>query len=209
MKINYQQMLDKELDMITERGEVPSLLLHSCCGPCSTYVLEYLADYFNIGVLYYNPNIYPAAELEHRLREQVKVIKSMPFKHKVELIECNNEHSGFLKAVNGYENEPEGGARCELCFRLRLNETAAEAKRLGYDFFGTTLTVSPHKNSQVLNKLGGEYAEKYGVKYLYSDFKKREGYKRSIELSKQYELYRQNYCGCEFSIWEGAYYEKG
>jgi hypothetical protein len=201
MKINYQLMLDATLNELKAEGRVPRLLLHSCCGPCSTYVLEYLADYFDIGVLYYNPNIYPEDELKHRLREQIKVIDNMPFKHSVKLIECSNEHSEFTDRVKGLEAEPEGGARCEVCFRLRLEMAAEAARLLNYDYFTTTLTVSPHKNSQLINSLGCEYEEKYGIKYLCSDFKKREGYKRSIELSKQYELYRQDYCGCEFSIW--------
>lgn len=201
-KINYQLELDNEIEKIKSQNKVPTLLLHSCCGPCSSYVLEYLSRFFKVTVLYFNPNIYPAEEYEHRLSEQRKIISLLPAEHKVGILECEYDHSEFTEAAKGLESAPEGGSRCERCFYLRLERTANEAKAHGFDYFTTTLSVSPHKNSQILNRIGEELAEKYGIKHLPADFKKREGYKRSIELSKQYDLYRQNYCGCEFSIWD-------
>lgn len=189
-------------EQISALGYVPSLLLHSCCGPCSSYVLEVLTQYFSVTVVYYNPNIFPREEYEKRLCEQKKIIEKMPFKNPVRLMECDYNEEEFLTAASGYENEREGGARCEKCFRLRMKKTAALAKENGFDFFTTTLSVSPHKNAPLLNKIGEELEEEYGVKYLYADFKKKDGYKRSTELSKQYELYRQDYCGCRFSLRE-------
>lgn len=180
----------------------PSLLLHSCCGPCSSYVLEVLSQHFNVTVLYFNPNIYPESEYKKRLAEQIKIIEGMPFENPVHLMECDYSEDEFLAAAQGFENEREGGARCEKCFRLRMKKTALLAKENGFDFFTTTLSVSPHKNATLLNKIGEELSEKHGIKYLYGDFKKKEGYKRSIELSAQYDLYRQNYCGCRFSLRE-------
>ena len=199
-KINYRL---KMLEQIGGLGEsVPKLLLHSCCGPCSTAVLEELAKYFSVSIVYYNPNIYPFEEYRKRLENQIKVINEMPFTNKVDLIECEYDHNEFLKKVRGFEDEKEGGARCSLCFELRLEYTANEAKKRDYDFFTTTLSVSPHKNSAVLNILGEKVAKEYGVHFLYGDFKKAEGYKRSVMLAKELDLYRQNYCGCEFSVWE-------
>lgn len=198
-KINYQLALDREIEEIKNNGRVPTLLLHSCCGPCSSYVLEYLTKYFDVTVLYFNPNIYPAEEYEHRLSEQRRIISLLPTEHSVKFLECEYDHEQFIEAAKGYEQEREGGSRCEKCFYLRLERTALEAKKHGFDYFTTTLSVSPHKNSQLLNRIGEETGEKYGVRHLPADFKKREGYKRSIELSKQYDLYRQDYCGCEFS----------
>ena len=154
MKVNYQLILDKKIEEL--KGTVPTLLLHSCCGPCSTYVLEYLSKYFKITVVYYNPNIFPQEEYEHRLREQKKVIENMPFENPVDLIFEDYEHSDFIKNIKGLENEPEGGARCTECFRFRLEKTAELAKERKYDYFTTTLSVSPHKNSQLLNELGKE-----------------------------------------------------
>ncbi len=180
----------------------PSLLLHSCCGPCSSYVLEVLSEHFSVTVLYYNPNIYPESEYEKRLSEQIKIIDSIPFKNPVKLMPCGYDENEFLTAAKGYESEREGGSRCEKCFILRMEKTAAVAKEKVFDFFTTTLSVSPHKNAPLLNKIGEELSEKYGVKYLYADFKKKEGYKRSIILSKEYDLYRQDYCGCRFSLRE-------
>lgn len=162
-------------------------------------MLEYLTKYFDVTVLYFNPNIYPAEEYEHRLGEQRRIISLLPTEHSVKFLECEYDHEQFIEAAKGYEQEREGGSRCEKCFYLRLERTALEAKKHGFDYFTTTLSVSPHKNSQLLNRIGEEMGEKYGVRHLPADFKKREGYKRSIELSKQYGLYRQDYCGCEFS----------
>ncbi len=194
MKINYQTKLDELTDSLTYK---PSLLLHSCCGPCSSYVTEYLAKYFDIYLFFFNPNIYPESEYIKRLDAQSEWLDRTNY---ARLIEGDYDHMSFLNAVKGLENEPEGGGRCTKCFILRLEETARLASLGGYDYFGTTLTVSPHKNAELINNLGEGLADKYNVKWLPSDFKKREGYKRSIELSREYELYRQNYCGCEFSL---------
>ena len=191
---NYQKKLDRELE--TLGGRKPSLLLHSCCGPCSTYVLEYLTRHFSLGLLYYDPNIQPEAEYELRLENQRRVLEEFP---DVKLHEYGWQGERYDAAVKGFEAEPEGGARCTVCFRLRLEETARLARELGYEYFCTTLSVSPHKDAERINKIGMELAEKYGVRWLPSDFKKREGYKRSIELSREYGLYRQDYCGCLYS----------
>lgn len=199
LKINYQLELDKELEKIRKSNSTPKLMLHSCCAPCSSYVLEYLSRFFEITVYYYNPNIFPEDEFIKRLNEQIKLIKKMSFENKVSIINDGFLSEEYHAAVLGLENEKEGGARCAACFRLRLEKTAQKAVENGYDYFTTTLTISPHKNAQVLNCIGGETGEKYGIKYLFSDFKKREGYKRSIQLSEEYGLYRQDYCGCEYS----------
>lgn len=198
-KINYQKRLDEIISSNCKNGVVPKLLLHACCAPCSSYCLEYLSQYFEISVLYYNPNISIKEEYEYRLSEEKRLISSMDFKNDVRIIDCDYNTKDFFNAVKGLENEPEGGRRCEECFKLRLEATAAEAKRLGIEYFGTTLTISPLKNAELINEIGEQLGEKYGVKWLYSDFKKKEGYKRSIILSKKYDLYRQNYCGCIFS----------
>lgn len=196
-KINYQKELDKLIDNLEER--VPTLLLHSCCAPCSSYTLEYLAQFFDITVYYYNPNISPSAEFNKRLAEQQKLIDAMPTPHRVKLVAGEYDYSEFLDIARGYEHCPEGGDRCHRCYRLRLEKTAKLAKEQGFDYFCTTLSISPLKDSQVINRLGYQVAEEYSVKWLPSDFKKKEGYKRSIELSREYNLYRQNFCGCAFS----------
>ncbi len=198
MAVNYQKALDETLS--TLGGNVPALLLHSCCAPCSSYVLEYLTKYFNVTLYYYNPNIFPAEEYYKRLNEQQRLLGLIGTTNPVYIIPAEYEPQRFYDVAAGLGNEPEGGSRCELCFRLRLEETAKAAKAGGFDYFTTTLSVSPHKSASLLNKIGKEMSEKYGVPYLYSDFKKREGYKRSIELSNLYGLYRQNYCGCEYSL---------
>ncbi len=204
MKTNYQLVLDSELAQISASGRIPSLLLHSCCGPCSSYVLEYLARYFKITVLYYNPNIQPEAEFDRRAETQRQLLRSAEYDNPVDLIVPRYDDSPFLSAVSGLENAPEGGARCLRCFELRLEETARTACEGGFDYFTTTLSVSPHKNAEALNTIGMFMGERYGVPYLCSDFKKRDGYKRSIELSSLYGLYRQDYCGCRFSLREPA-----
>lgn len=201
MKVNYQRELDKILEKLN--GEKPKLLIHSCCAPCSSYVLEYLSKYFLITVLYYNPNIYPEDEFSKRLDEQKRLVDEMPFETQVKVMDVGYNPQEFYDAVKGYEQEVEGGARCEKCFRLRLLKTAQIAKEEGFDYFTTTLSISPLKNEQALNQIGEEISKEYGIKYLYSDFKKKNGYKRSIELSNEYGLYRQNYCGCVFSQKEG------
>ena len=198
MKENYQKQLDALLAALPPEGK-PRLLLQSCCGPCSSYVLEYLTRYFRVTVLYYNPNIQPRSEYDRRLYWQRELIRQLPTPEPVELLACDYDGQRYIDAVRGLEREPEGGARCTVCFRLRLEETARQARAHGFDFFGTTLTVSPHKDAQRLNAIGAELAQQYGVRWLPSDFKKREGYKRSIELSKQYGLYRQEYCGFLYS----------
>ncbi len=199
MKINYQRELDNVIDSLD--GKKPRLLLHSCCAPCSSYVLEYLSQYFLITVLYYNPNIYPEEEFFKRLEEQRRLAKEMPCGN--EVIDIGYNPQEFFDAAKGLENEKEGGARCGKCFMLRLRKTAEIAKERGFDYFTTTLSISPLKDEQLLNQIGGELSEKYGIAYLYSDFKKKNGYKRSTELSREYNLYRQNYCGCIFSQKEG------
>lgn len=196
-KINYQKELDKIIASLD--GRVPTLLLHSCCAPCSSYTLEYLSNYFDITVYYYNPNISPKAEFDKRFSEQKRLIASLPAKHEIKLIEGDYNYSDFSEIAKGFENVKEGGERCFRCYKLRLEKSAHLAKEQGFDYFCTTLSISPLKNSQKINEIGLEVAEKYGVKWLPSDFKKKEGYKRSIELSREYNLYRQNFCGCVFS----------
>ncbi len=243
-KINYQLELDKVISSLQSAGERKSVLLHSCCGPCSSYVVTYLKEYFDVTVLYYNPNIYPEEEYTHRLSEQARLLKEL----EVPLIEIGYDHHEFLDYVRGYEAEPEGGARCKSCFELRLNKTYELAREYNFDYICTTLTVSPHKNAMVINAVGQNIVSAYmchktdtepgraefnnselnvldislpetgsrepgkeglnedqsryaahNIMWLPGDFKKREGYKKSIELSKQYDLYRQEYCGCEFA----------
>ncbi len=201
---NYQRELEKKLEQIgTDPSAVPSLLLHACCAPCSSYVLEYLSAYFVITVLYYNPNIYPKEEYDRRVKEERRLIRQMGedgiLKHPVQFTEGAFDDEAFYRAVRSLEEIPEGGQRCFACFRLRLCETAKRAAEGGFDYFTTTLTISPQKNAEKLNEIGEETAQKYGAVWLPSDFKKRDGYKRSIELSAAYDLYRQDYCGCVFS----------
>jgi predicted adenine nucleotide alpha hydrolase (AANH) superfamily ATPase len=197
--VNYQKLLDEKINEITKNNLFPELLLHSCCAPCSSYVLEYLSQYFSITVFFYNPNIHPLEEYNRRLNEQKILIKQFPVENKINFIEGKYEPEIFLKEVKGLENEPEGGKRCLKCFNLRLEKTAKKAQELEIPYFTTTLTISPHKNAEAINKIGNEVANKYQLHYLFSDFKKRDGFKRSIVLSKQYNLYRQNYCGCIFA----------
>lgn len=197
MIINYQLKLEEIIN--ENKDKLPTLLLHSCCGPCSSYVLEYLNKYFKITILYYNPNIYPYDEYKKRLDEQVRLINELNVENKISILECSYDNNEYENVIKGLENEKEGGSRCHKCYELRLEKTAKLAKENNFDYFSTTLTVSPYKNAQVLNEIGSKLEKKYNVKYLYSDFKKKNGYKRSIELSKIYNLYRQNYCGCIYS----------
>ncbi|OOP74063.1 epoxyqueuosine reductase QueH [Clostridium beijerinckii] len=206
-KINYQKELDSLIENLVKNEEVPTLLLHSCCAPCSSYVLEYLSQYFKITIFFYNPNIYPMEEYTRRVAEQKGLISEMKVKNEIRFIEGKYDTESFYKLTKGLEEEKEGGVRCFNCYELRLNEAAIMAKEKGYDYFTTTLSISPHKNSAKLNEIGKKLSEKYDAKYLYSDFKKKEGYKRSIELSKQYKLYRQDYCGCVFSKNERMSYD--
>ena len=198
-KINYQKELDKVIEVLQRQGRVPRLLLHSCCAPCSSYVLEYLSRYFEITVFYYNPNIYPPEEFGKRVEEQKRLIAQLPAEHPISFLDGPYEPERFYEMARGLEQIPEGGERCFKCYRLRLSETAEMARAGKYDYFTTTLSISPLKNAEKLNEIGGQLAKDYGVDYLYSDFKKRNGYKRSTELSREYGLYRQDYCGCEFS----------
>jgi hypothetical protein len=198
-RINYQLQLDRIIADNQRESITPSLLLHSCCAPCSSYTLEYLSKYFRITVLYYNPNISPREEYEKRKAEQIRLINAMDFDNPVELLDCDYNYGEFESAVSGYEDCREGGERCFRCYELRLRRTAELAKQNGFDCFCSTLSISPLKNSQKLNEIGLALAEELGVKWLPSDFKKREGYKRSIELSREYGLYRQSFCGCVYS----------
>lgn len=198
-KINYQKKLEETIAKEQEAGKVPSLLLHSCCAPCSSYVLEYLSNFFKITVLYYNPNISPTKEYEARVAEQARLIAELPTKYPVSFLAGDYHPEEFYGAVKGLEDCPEGGDRCTVCYEMRLREAVKTAKEGGFDYFTTTLSISPLKDAERLNSIGGRLAEEYGVAYLYSDFKKKNGYKRSTELSAQYGLYRQDYCGCVFS----------
>ena len=190
--MNYQNKL---MEIINSLDKRPKLLLHSCCGPCSTAVLSFLVPYFNITVLYYNPNIEPIEEYLKRKNEQIRFINEYQRKE-IEFLDCDYDNTTFRNKVKGLEKEKEGGARCPVCYKLRLDYTARKAKELGYDYFGTTLTVSPYKHSKTINEIGATLEKKYGINFLYSDFKKKDGYKKSIEMSKEYNLYRQEYCGC-------------
>lgn len=193
---NYQKELDGVLQGL---DRVPTLLLHSCCAPCSSYVLEYLSQYFSITVFYYNPNIASGEEYEKRLAEQRRLIAALPVKHPIMLEAGAYAPEAFYTAVQGFEQEPEGGSRCFRCYRLRLEETAALAHQKGFDYFTTTLSISPLKNATWLNEIGEALSDVYEVTYLVSDFKKKGGYQRSIALSREYDLYRQNFCGCVYS----------
>lgn len=205
MKRNYQKELDELLETLKEHKEVPTLFLHSCCAPCSSYVLEYLSEYFSITVFYYNPNIYPEEEYDKRVEEQKHFIGRFPAKHTISFVEGTYDKDRFYEQTRGLEQIPEGGARCFICYELRLREAAEYAKEYGMDYFTTTLSISPMKNAEKLNEIGEKLAQEYGVQYLNSDFKKKNGYKRSVELSGEYGMYRQDYCGCVFSMQEREY----
>ncbi|MBA4698711.1 MAG: epoxyqueuosine reductase QueH [Ruminococcus sp.] len=200
--VNYQKELDKLTESLEEAGSVPRLFLHSCCAPCSSYVLEYLSEFFEITVFYYNPNIFPESEYAKRLAEQQDFITKMHFKYPVSFQAGSYDKEKFYEVSGGLEHLKEGGARCFKCYELRLKESAKEAAKGGFDYFTTTLSISPMKNAGKLNSIGMKVADQYGLKYLPSDFKKKNGYKRSIELSKEHGLYRQDYCGCKFSLAE-------
>lgn len=199
-QINYQKKLDSLLENLKEPKH---LLLHSCCAPCSSYVLEYLSRYMEITVFYYNPNISPQSEYAERVKEQQRLIAAMPLVHPVHFLEGDYQPDDFYQAVRGHEKDPEGGERCLICYELRLREAARLASEGGYDYFTTTLSISPLKNAARLNEIGERLSVEYGIPYLYSDFKKKNGYRRSVELSAEYQLYRQNYCGCVYSRGEG------
>ncbi len=210
MKRNYQKEMEQVIHTRQKQGRVPRLLLHSCCAPCSSYVLEYLSGFFQITVLYYNPNIYPVREYEKRVEEQKQFIDRFSQKiltekeddktfYPIEFVEGSFDSERFYQMAKGLEETPEGGERCVRCYELRLRRAAEYAVRLHMDYFTTTLSISPLKNAEKLNEIGERLAEEYGISYLCSDFKKKNGYKRSVELSREYGMYRQDYCGCVFS----------
>ena len=196
---NYSKEQNGILREIETTGKRPTLLLHACCAPCSSYVLEYLSRYFSISILYYNPNIEPESEYDKRKAELQRLIDSMPLEGEVTLLPCEYNNQAFREISRGVEDVPEGGERCLACFRLRLKRAAEEAKKRGFDYFTTSLSISPLKNAEALNRIGEEVGKELGVTHLPSDFKKKDGYKRSLELSREYGLYRQDYCGCVFS----------
>ena len=195
MNTNYQLLMEEEIKNLTTK---PKLLLHVCCGPCSSSVLEILNKHFEITIYYYNPNTYPYEEYQKRLNEVIKLLSETK-ETNIKIINEKYDDVDFYEYVKGYEEDKEGGSRCHKCYYYRLNQTAKYAKENNYDYFTTTLSVSPYKNSKKLNEIGEQLSKKYNIKYLYADFKKKDGYKKSIELSKKYNLYRQEYCGCKFS----------
>jgi len=199
MKQNYQLLMEQEIEKNIKLNKKPTLLLHCCCAPCSSYVLETINKYFDITVLYYNPNISPVEEFNKRYNELKKLVKETNLENKIKFLEVEYNNEEFEEIAKGLENEPEGGARCTKCYYLRLEMTAKIAKEHNFDYFTTTLSISPYKDAEKLNKIGEVLEKKYNIKHLYADFKKKNGYKRSIELSKIYGLYRQDYCGCRFS----------
>ena len=204
-KINYNLILEETIASCQKQGIVPEVMLHSCCAPCSSYVLSLLGEYFRVRVFYYNPNIYPEEEYRMRAREQERFIAKFPTRYPVDYVEGIYDTDRFYEMAMGLEDEPERGARCHKCYRLRLSETAKQAKRDGFDYFTTTLSISPQKDSAVLNEIGHEVSEEYGIPYLYSDFKKKDGYLKSTKLSAEYGMYRQDYCGCVFSYNERSF----
>ena len=197
--MNYHKKMEDIIEENQKNNLVPTILLHSCCAPCSSHVIDVLSKHFNITILYYNPNIEPYEEYLKRKEEEIRFIKEYNNTNRLDIIDCDYDNEKYHELVKGLEDCKEGGNRCFKCYRMRLEYTAIKAKELNYDYFGTTLTVSPYKNSQNLNEIGEELEKKYNIKYLYSDFKKNNGYKHSIEMSKEYNLYRQNYCGCIYS----------
>ena len=196
MNNNYSDKCEEILNSLDGKKR---LLLHSCCGPCSSYVITYLTKFFDITILYYNPNIFPYNEYLKRKEEQIRLINEIDTENSLDIIDCDYDNDLYEKLIKGLEQEPERGKRCNVCYLMRLDKTAAIAKENGYDFFCTTLSVSPYKNANLINEYGSSLEDKYRVRWLYSDFKKKDGYKQSILLSQKYNLYRQNYCGCIYS----------
>ena len=207
MKQNYHLLMQKEIEYTKTLPQKPTLLLHACCAPCSSAVLEVLSEHFDITIFFYNPNISPKSEFDYRLDELYRLLSEMNLSQ-IKIVAPEYNENEFFEIAKGNESLPEGGARCKDCYRLRLEKTAEYAKRVGFDYFTTTLSVSPYKNAQALNEIGSGLSEKYGVKYLLSDFKKNDGYKRSCQLSREFNLYRQNYCGCIFSKMQAEEREK-
>jgi len=202
MQESYYKLGLKELESLTSRKRI---LLHSCCAPCSSWVITYLTKYFDITILYYNPNISPNEEYDKRKKEQIRLIKEIDKIGTIDIIDCDYDNDIYEEKIKGYEECPERGERCTICFNLRLEKTAKIAKENNFDYFCSTLTVSPYKNAKLINEIGKELGDKYNIKWLYSDFKKENGYKNSIELSKKYNLYRQDYCGCIYSKRKNIY----
>ena len=207
--VNYQKELDKIIEKLCDsdqggngKKKVPTLLLHSCCAPCSSYCMEYLRQFFDLTVFYYNPNIYPEQEYAMRVKEQQEFIRRFPAKYPISFAEGAYDTQRFYAIAKGLETIPEGGERCFRCYELRLREAGELARAQGFDYFTTTLSISPLKNAEKLNEIGQRIGEEFGVTYLQSDFKKKNGYKRSTELSKEYGMYRQDYCGCVYSYRE-------
>ncbi len=207
-RVNYQSVLEQTIQELKKEKKIPTLLLHSCCAPCSSYCLEYLSQYFRITVLYYNPNIFPEEEYAYRISEQIRLVEESHYVHPVQVVGTAYEPEVFYEAVRGLEHIPEGGERCFVCYELRLRRTAELAKEQGFDYFTTTLSISPLKNAAKLNEIGGRLSAEYGVPYLYSDFKKKNGYRRSVELSAEHGLYRQDFCGCVYSRQEAEQRKK-
>ncbi len=197
--MNYSKIMEQIIAKNQAEGHIPNLLLHSCCAPCSTHVIDTLSPYFNITIFYYNPNIEPLSEYEKRKAEEIRFINEYPAQNKLTIIDCDYDNDLYHQTIKGLEDVKEGGARCFKCYYLRMLTTALKAQELNYDYFATTLTVSPLKNSQKINELGSLIEEKYKIPYLYADFKKKDGYLHSIKMSQQYHLYRQDYCGCIYS----------
>lgn len=197
--MNYSKIMEQIIAKNQTEGHIPNLLLHSCCAPCSTHVIDTLSPYFNITIFYYNPNIEPLSEYEKRKAEEIRFINEYPAQNKLTIIDCDYDNDLYHQTIKGLEDVKEGGARCFKCYYLRMLTTAIKAQELNYDYFATTLTVSPLKNSQKINELGSLIEEKYKIPYLYADFKKKDGYLHSIKMSQQYHLYRQDYCGCIYS----------
>ncbi len=206
--MNFQIKCEEILDDISNRRDKPSLLLHACCAPCSSYVLEYLSNFFEITILYYNPNIYPKEEYQRRLEELKKFLKSCTLTHEVKLVETNYLPEEYYHAVEGLEMLGERSNRCYKCYFFRMEKACEYALLNHFDYFTTTLSISPYKNSDWINEIGAKLEDKYTISYLYADFKKKNGYKRSLELSREYGLYRQDYCGCEFSKKEREHIKK-
>ncbi len=196
-KVNYGRILDEKLAQLKASEEKPALLLHACCAPCSSHTLLFLCDYFRITLYFFNPNIAPESEYIYRKEELIRLVKELGLD--VEIISEDYDSSPFYELAKGLEDLPERGERCRKCIGYRLRKTAETAKKLGCDYFTTTLTISPHKDCEFINQYGGQLAEEMGIAYLFSDFKKHDGYKHSIQLSKEYNLYRQDYCGCVYS----------
>lgn len=197
-KINYQNVMEQTIKDVC-KDKTPKLLLHSCCAPCSSYCISVLSEYFEVTVFYYNPNIYPPEEYQMRVEEQKRFIEEFPTKHPVTFVEGKYDTNRFYEMAKGLEQVKEGGERCFRCYELRLRKTVEYAKAHGYSFFTTTLSISPLKNADKLNEIGKLLSEEYGVPYLYSDFKKKDGYKKSTKISNEYQMYRQYYCGCIYS----------